>query len=140
MKNQNRTLVLSALFTMFTSGALFAEQIQIGEREFKSHCAGCHGLDGMGNGPFVEFLTKKPSTLTNLAQKNQGVFPYRQVYEIIDGRYQIGAHGTRDMPIWGERYGMEIIRQYGEFGTEHPQTSHCRILELMFFLATIQEQ
>ena len=89
MKNQNRTLVLSVLFTMFTSGALFAEQIQIGEREFKSHCAGCHGLDGMGNGPFVEFLTKKPSTLTNLAQKNQGVFPYRQVYEIIDGRHQI---------------------------------------------------
>lgn len=140
MKSQNRIFVLLVLFTQFIPGALFAEQVQIGEREFKSHCAGCHGLDGMGNGPFVEFLTKKPGSLTNLAQKNQGIFPYSQVYEIIDGRYQIGAHGTRDMPIWGDRYRMEIIRQYGEFGDEHPQISHCRILELVFFLATLQEQ
>ncbi len=140
MKNRNLMIALSVLFTLITSGPILAEQTQIGEREFKSHCAGCHGLDAKGNGPFVEFLTMAPSSLTTLAQKNKGMFPFRRVYEVIDGRHQISAHGTRDMPIWGERYAMEIISQYGEFGTAHPQTTHCRILELVFFLAILQEQ
>jgi hypothetical protein len=43
-----------------------------------------------------------------LAQENQGVFPYRRVYEIIDGTSQVAGHGTRDMPVWGERQGYRI--------------------------------
>ena len=140
MKNRNKFLVLSALFALFTSASLTAAEIPIGEREFKSYCGGCHGLDGKGNGPLVEFLTVKPKSLTTLAEENQGVFPFRRVYEVIDGTYQIGAHGTRDMPVWGERYAMDIIRDYGEFGAEHPQTVRCRILEVVFFLATQQER
>ena len=139
MKNRKKILVLSALFTLFASGPLFAEQNQIGATEFKSHCAGCHGLDGKGNGPFVEFLTTKPRSLTSLAKENQGVFPFKRVYQVIDGTREIGAHGTKDMPIWGDRYAADIIRQYGEFDTDHPQTVRCRILELVFFLATMQE-
>jgi len=38
-----------------------------------------------------------------------------------------------------DRYAAEIIRQYDELGTEHPQTVRCRILELVFYLATIQK-
>lgn len=140
MKNRNKILVLSAFLALFTSEPLIAEEIQIGEREFKSSCAGCHGLDGKGNGPFVEFLKTKPKDLTTLAHENQGVFPFRRVYEIIDGRYQIGAHGTKDMPVWGERFAMDIIRQYGEFSTDHLQTVRCRILEVVFFLTTLQER
>jgi hypothetical protein len=44
------------------------------------------------------------------------------------------------MPIWGERYAMDIIRDYGEFDKEHPQTVRCRILEVVLFLATLQEK
>lgn len=139
MKNRNKILFLSALFALSASGTLLAEQPRIGETEFKNHCAGCHGLDGKGNGPFVEFLTAKPRPLTTLAKENQGVFPIQRVYQVIDGTRQIGAHGTRDMPIWGDRYATEIIREYGEFGTAYPQTVRCRILELVFFLATMQE-
>ena len=42
-----------------------------------------------------------------LAKKNNGVFPFDSVYEIIDGRKTIIAHGTRDVPIWGDRYTPE---------------------------------
>jgi mono/diheme cytochrome c family protein len=139
MNNRHKVLVLSVFLTLATSEPLVAEDIQIGEREFKYNCAGCHGLDGKGNGPFVEFLKAKPKDLTTLSQENQGVFPFRRVYEIIDGRHQIGPHGTKDMPIWGDRFSMDIIRQYGEYNTDQLQTVRCRILEMVFFLATLQE-
>jgi mono/diheme cytochrome c family protein len=140
MKIFQRTLVLLLMYTFLVSGMALADQSTIGEREFRSHCAGCHGLDGKGNGPFVEFLTTKPPSLTTIAKLNQGVFPFRRIYEIIDGTEQIAAHGTKDMPVWGERYAMEIIDQYGEFGTRHPNTVRCRILELVFYVATLQER
>jgi mono/diheme cytochrome c family protein len=140
MKSLQLIFVLLPVYTLLVSGAALADQSEIGEREFRSHCAGCHGLDGRGNGPFVEFLTTKPPSLTTIAQLNQGVFPFRRIYEIIDGTEQIGAHGSKDMPVWGERYAMEIIDQYGEFGTRHPSTVRCRILELVFYLATLQER
>ena len=139
MRSQIRHLALSVLVGSFVSGTVMAEQVQIGESEFKSHCAGCHGLDGEGNGPFVEFLKKKPPSLTTLARDNQGVFPFQRVYDVIDGTSQISAHGTRDMPIWGERYAIDIITQYGEYSTVHPQTVRCRILELVFYTANLQE-
>ena len=139
MKSQVRLLPLSVLVGSLVISPVMAEQVQIGESEFKNHCAGCHGLDGQGNGPFVEFLKKKPPSLTTLARDNQGIFPFQRVYDVIDGTSQISAHGTRDMPIWGDRYAMEIITQYGEYSTVHPQTVRCRILELVFYLANLQE-
>ena len=45
--------------------------------------------------------------MTVLAKKNNGVFPFNSVREIIDGRKTVVAHGTRDMPIWGDRYAPE---------------------------------
>lgn len=140
MRFQKTILAISASFALCVSGMLLAEQPEIGKQEFTSHCAGCHGVDGKGNGPFVEFLKTSPRSLTILAQENQGVFPYRGVYEIIDGTSLVAGHGTRDMPVWGERYAAEIIREHGEFGAAHPQTVRCRILELVFFLSTLQER
>jgi mono/diheme cytochrome c family protein len=140
MKCTTKIAALAALLAMIMVGPLGAEQQRIGESEFKSHCAGCHGLDGKGNGPFVEFLKTQPRSLTTLAKENQGVFPFQRIYEVIEGTNEIAAHGTRDMPLWGQRYATEIVSQYGEFGTAHPQTVRCRILELVFFLSTLQER
>ena len=52
-------------------------------------------------------LKVPPPNLTVLAKKNKGVLPFSAVYEIIDGRKTVMAHGTRDMPIWGDRYVPE---------------------------------
>jgi mono/diheme cytochrome c family protein len=140
MKLHKTMLAVSASLALFSSGMLFADQQEIGKQEFTSHCAGCHGVDGKGNGPFVEFLKTSPRSLTILAQENKGVFPYRRVYEVIDGTTPVAGHGTRDMPVWGERYAAEIVGEYGEYDTAHPQTVRCRILELVFFLSTLQER
>jgi hypothetical protein len=131
--------VLFAVMMLFYSCITMAEQWQTGMEEFKSHCASCHGLDGKGNGPYVEFLKVKPKSLTTLAQDNQGAFPFRYVYDVVDGRKQLGAHGTREMPIWGERYAMEVIKQHGEFSTAGTELIRCRILEIVFYLADLQE-
>jgi hypothetical protein len=59
-------------------------------------------MDGKGNGPVSANLKVLPPDLTVLAKRNNGVFALNSVYEIIEWRKVI-AHGTRDMPIWGDR-------------------------------------
>lgn len=45
--------------------------------------------------------------LTALAKNNNGVFPFDRVYQIIDGRREVLAHGPRDMPVWGRNFNMQ---------------------------------
>ena len=91
------------------AAAAQAEDIDIGKSEFLSSCASCHGADGKGKGPVAEQLKIPPSDLTVLAKNNIGVFPTNAVYETIHGLKKIAAHGTRDMPIWGERFFLFVF-------------------------------
>lgn len=76
-----------------------------GVRTYQTFCASCHGLGGRGDGPVQPFVHNVPD-LTQLARRNDGKFPTDEVRQIIDGRKEIGAHGTRKMPVWGwEFYG-----------------------------------
>lgn len=90
------------------AGAGQAEDFDIGKSEFQSSCASCHGTDAKGKGPVTAQLKVPPSDLTMLAKNNNGVFPTSAVYETIDGSKTISAHGTREMPIWGERFNPVI--------------------------------
>ena len=90
------------------AGAALAEDLDIGKSEFQSSCASCHGADGKGKGPVGELLKIPPPDLTMLARNNNGVFPTNAVYETIFGSKTIPAHGTREMPIWGERFNPII--------------------------------
>ena len=114
---------------------------EIGSDAFMKNCAACHGADGKGNGPVVDLLKSAPSDLTLIAERNGGRFPVKTVYEVIADSGLNRAHGTSDMPIWGDRFNTEIIAQEGEFGSGRSgiPTAQARILELVFFLATIQE-
>lgn len=69
---------------------------------FRTYCAVCHGIDGKGNGPAVPALAKQPPDLTQLSKKNGGKFPTFVVSNIILGDEFIAAHGSRDMPMWGD--------------------------------------
>jgi len=75
----------------------------VGKSEYEAHCAVCHGLNGTG-APYILYLTKTAPNLATLSNRNGGVFPFTRVYEIIDGRQEMQAHGPRDMPIWGRDY------------------------------------
>jgi hypothetical protein len=45
----------------------------------------------------LRYAKVAPTDLTVLTKKNNGVFPFDSVYEIIDGRKTVIAHGTRDI-------------------------------------------
>ena len=80
------------------------EKFDFGKREYEGQCAVCHGKLGKGDGPYAGIVDTRIADLTTLAKKNNGVFPFQKVYEVVDGRQTVKAHGPRDMPVWGNRY------------------------------------
>ena len=129
---------LSAATVIGVPATAFAQHVTIGAIEFRMSCAVCHGKEARGDGPLAHVLTVKPTDLTNLSKRNKGQFPSEAVVETIDGRTQISAHGTREMPVWGTRYEAEVGRQYGPYGSE--TVVKTRILELVHYLQSIQEK
>ncbi|MDV7142292.1 cytochrome c [Tropicimonas sp. TH_r6] len=120
-----------------------AEEELIGSDEYMISCLACHGVGGKGNGPMAEYLTVDPTDLTMITRENDNVFPLLEVFMVIDGRSVIGAHGVRqtegwEMPVWGTRYSDDIGNKYGPYGGE--QAVRARILELVYYIQSIQEQ
>ena len=114
---------------------LSKRDITYGGVEFERSCAICHGFDGKGKGVMSDSLTKKPSDLTVLSKNNNGYFPFTDVYRIIEGSPNVGVHGSRDMPVWGDRYRKEAeIYEADEY-----LFSRGMILELLVYLMHIQE-
>jgi mono/diheme cytochrome c family protein len=76
--------------------------IDSGQKMFSTYCAACHGATGTGNGPAAQSLKVPPADLTLLSQKNKGVFPAQHVQSVLQFGVQNPAHGTPEMPIWGD--------------------------------------
>ncbi|HEX6974947.1 MAG TPA: c-type cytochrome [Vicinamibacterales bacterium] len=72
-----------------------------GPDTYDAYCAVCHGKDGKGNGPAAKALKAPLTDLTTLASRHNGVFPRKDVEEMISGVNRPAAHGTQDMPMWG---------------------------------------
>ena len=75
-----------------------------GRDVYMNRCSACHGEDGKGNGPAVGALKVAPADLTLLAKRNAGVFPAERVKNIVGQWVEISAHGSREMPIWGDLF------------------------------------
>jgi mono/diheme cytochrome c family protein len=76
-----------------------------GQHLYLSACASCHGVTGTGDGPVaVEIKTQTPD-LTRLGREHGGRFPRDFVVETIAGERNFTAHGTREMPVWSQRFG-----------------------------------
>jgi cytochrome c553 len=71
---------------------------------FSTYCAVCHGKEGKGDGPAAKALAKTPADLTKLTARNNGTFPEIRVRRYIEGLDEVAAHGTRDMPMWGDLF------------------------------------
>ena len=100
-------------------------------------CSICHGAFGRGDGSMANMLEKAPADLTQLSKNNGGVFPWRFVYETIDGRLLTDAHGQRDMPIWGEVWTRAVPAEQARQSDVYVKG---RILELMLYLDAIQQK
>jgi mono/diheme cytochrome c family protein len=141
-------LMIAGLTAGF-AGAVQAENVDIGKSEFQSSCASCHGTDGKGKGPVSEQLKVPPSNLTMLAKNNNGVFPTNAVYETIYGSKTVPTHGTREMPIWGDRFNPIINLPHAVdpfyWRLAGPEQSpevvvRTRILAVIDYLSRIQQK
>ena len=113
-----------------------AQTLAQGKADFNQHCAPCHSQSGKGNGPEVKVIPGiKPKDLTTIAERNGGVFPYRDVEATIDGRKIIPSHKRFDMPFWGVNF-----QQPGqEFTPQSEAKSRQRIDAIVDYVATLQQ-
>lgn len=140
MRILEKLIVLAAAILLSLPVAVMAEMDSIGKLEFQKNCAACHGMDGTGrNAPFLDFMRKSPPDLTMIAKRNGGTYPYKQVFTLIQDPAGNRAHGTADMPVWGERYAVEVNEKYGSLDPRFAKEVEARILELVFYLASVQK-
>lgn len=130
-------LLIGVIVRVFNSWG-HAQEMEViagGELEYQNYCAVCHGVDGRGQGIMRKFLTVPPANLRRLALTSGGKFPFWEVYRKIDGQTEIRGHGTREMPVWGDRFRA----QAGGDGKTAQTQAAGRILSLVFYLQYIQE-
>jgi len=101
-----------------------------GKEMFMTYCAVCHGKDAKGDGPAASALNKQPADLTRLAAKNGGKYPTDRVSQTIRGDVEVPAHGTREMPIWGDLFY--------QMSRGHQAEVQLRIANLNQYLQSLQ--
>jgi mono/diheme cytochrome c family protein len=135
------------LLLLLVNAPVLAEDDTIGSDEYRTSCLSCHGVGGRGDGPLAKFLIVKPTDLTTLSSKNggqypnlkAGAYPFLRVYQIIDGRAAVEAHGDRAMPVWGSRYREQMPVAQTPYGGEYEKLIRGRILELVYYIQSIQQ-
>lgn len=105
-----------------------------GAELFQRLCASCHGKTAEGDGIVAPVLQIRAPDLTEIAKRHGGQFPDNKIYQIIDGRVPITAHGTRDMPVWG----LELWRAQG-YDIEAGRKTVQVIDKLIEYLKSIQK-
>jgi mono/diheme cytochrome c family protein len=103
-----------------------------GEEMYVAYCAVCHGKDLKGAGPAASALKVPPTNLTTLTQRNSGKFPFASVASTIKGDTDIAAHGTKDMPVWGNLFWRLSEGHAGEV--------HQRITNLSNYIESKQSK
>ncbi len=124
--------------TVLLHGPAAADEHVIGGEEYRQNCIACHGVGGRGNGPLSKFLNVEVPDLTKMAEREDGIFPFGYAVQVIDGRADIGAHGDRTMPVWGDRFKASIGGPPAEQAAAE-QMVRGRILELINYLVAIQQ-
>jgi mono/diheme cytochrome c family protein len=125
-----------AIAALMATGAMAQQKVDLGKREYDNNCATCHGLDGKGNGPFVELLKRSPPDLTTMARRNGGIFPVAKAYDVVEGAGP--GHGGRDMPIWGKDYSVKAAEYYMDVPYDHEAFVRARILSLIEYVNRLQ--
>lgn len=107
-----------------------AEVTESGQETFRAYCASCHGTSGRGDGPTAPALRQKPANLTTIARRRGGRFPREEMTDFILGRgRRVGAHGDRDMPVWGP-----LFKELNPFDSK----VDVRVTRLLDYLESIQ--
>ena len=129
--------LLVALPLVASAQSAPARKLDFGQQEFQSRCASCHGRDGKGNGPIADLLRQSPPDLTQLSKQNGGIFPISRVYDSIVGD-SVQAHGSRDMPVWGQLYRLRAGEHYVDTYYDPEAYVRVRVLALVEYLSRLQ--
>jgi mono/diheme cytochrome c family protein len=92
------------------------DDVADGHKNFVRYCASCHGTDGLGDGPVAKSLATPPANLRKLGDKYGMPLPAHRIAELIDGRDTARAHGSHEMPVWGEKLYELGAGERGEYG------------------------
>jgi mono/diheme cytochrome c family protein len=97
-------------------------------------CGACHGRDGKGDDPAAPALKRPIPDLTTLAQRHNGKFPATYVDTVLRfGTEGNAAHGSKDMPVWGQIFhSMDAMPRGGT------SSETMRIAGLNRYLETLQ--
>lgn len=131
------TLTLLGIFMQISVTNAQTAKVDFGKNEYQTKCANCHGSEGRGNGPYSDLLRVSTPNLSTFAKNNGGIFPIERLYQSISGE-KIKAHGSRDMPIWGQEYRTEAANYYMDFPYDPEAYSRARMLALLEYLYRIQ--
>jgi mono/diheme cytochrome c family protein len=101
-----------------------------GKQMYTSYCAPCHGIDGRGHGPAAGALKAPPTDLTGLAKAYHGKYPDTHVISVMKFGAEVPAHGSAEMPVWGQ-----IL---GQMNKANPQERDLRAANLSRYLETLQ--
>jgi mono/diheme cytochrome c family protein len=113
--------------------------VDVGKAQYITSCAPCHGIAGKADGPVAESLSTPPTDLTALSKENNGVFPISRVFYSIHGAMQTSAHGSREMPVWGNVFSRELEYPGGTLSdVEVKSITDRRILALIEYISTMQ--
>lgn len=114
-------------------GAAASAVAQAGHDYFETYCAACHGTDAKGSGPAAAALSEPPPDLTRIAERRGGAFPMVELAALIDGRASPRAHGSREMPVWGEQFAQEVPQE-----AQQSEIVRGKVLMLLVYLQSIQ--
>ena len=126
--------LVSVLFLSFVRSDARADA-ESGRVHYVRYCSSCHGLDGTGEGPAAVALRTIPPDLTKISERNGGTFPASDVMSYVDGQTRVAAHGSRQMPVWGEQFGKKAGG--GEIGEE---VARGKIQVIVDYLKSIQKK
>lgn len=139
MKSTKAASASLATILIFIAGTGYAAEKQdLGKTQYERNCAVCHGAVGKGDGSFGELLKKAVPDITTLSKKNGGVFPFARVVESIDGTQVVTAHGSRDMPVWGQEYRLKAAEYYLDVPYDEQAFVRSRILALVEYVYRLQ--
>lgn len=119
------------------AGPGLAQDAGEGAALFAKHCATCHGEAGTGDGPMAPALLLRPTNLTELGARNDGVFPMLRVVSRIDGTDPLVSHGS-PMPVYGPFFeGVQSIALKTDAG--QPVMISQPVADLVTYLREIQQ-
>lgn len=126
---------LSAALALMACAEAEMPGAEDGQALFMENCAGCHGVDGLGDGPMARSLTRPPKNLTLIQARHNDTFPRAKVLSTIDGYARSDRSGP-GMPEFGTLLEGDLIPFDSGDGVMTPTPR--KLVALLEYIESIQ--